>query len=194
MPLIKRQMIKQEKLFTKQECDKIIKYSNVYKNTDKEFHPNVTVINNRLVSSNGALSYDVFVIPNDINTEWFFNKLINWFCLHSGIKLNPNQKIQKCTLHCYNTGDKFPKHIDLTKLSEDRRYNLGIQLNNNYEGGEYLCWDDKNNEVLLSKETGTAIMYHCRISHEIKEITKGERWSIVMPISDFEIIETKNLL
>jgi hypothetical protein len=187
-------MIYQEKIFTKEECDTIIGYSKIYKNTDKWFHPNANIINNRLTSPGGKLSYNVFVILNDKNTEWFFNKLINWFSSQSGIKLNPNIKIPKCTLHCYNTGDKFPKHIDLTQQFKERRYNLGIQLNNNYEGGEYLCWDDKNNEVLISKETGTSIMYHCRISHEIKEITKGERWSIVMPITNFEIIETKNLL
>lgn len=189
-------MIKQEKLFTEQECNKIIEYSKIYKNTDNSFrlNPNVNIIDNRLTSADGVLSYYVFAIRNDLNTEWFFNKLINWFSLQSGIKLNPNQKIQMCTLHCYNTGDKFPKHTDLTREFEDRRYNLGIQLNNDYEGGEYLCWDDKNNEVLLSKETGTAVAYHCRIPHEIKEITNGKRWSIVMPILDSEIIETKNLL
>ena len=187
-------MIYQEKIFTKKECDIIIGYSHIYKNTKDHFTGNVDIIDNRLQSKNGELAYNVYVILNDGTTEWFFDKLINWFSLQSGIKLNPIEKIQKCTLHCYNTGDKFPKHIDLSKGFKDRRYNVGIQLNNNYEGGEYLCWDDKNNEVLLSKETGTAVMYHCRISHEIKEITKGERWSIVMPISDFEIIETKNLL
>ena len=192
-------MIKQEKIFTKEECNEIIRYSNIgyskfYKKTNKWFNTNPNITDNKLISDSNRVSYNVFLILNDINTEWFFNKLTNWFSLQSGIKLNPNIKIQKCTLHCYNIGDKFPKHMDLCRGFEHRRYNLGIQLNDEYEGGEYVCWDDTNNEVLISKEIGTAIMYHCRILHEIKEITKGERWSIVMPISDFQIIETKNLL
>ena len=71
---------------------------------------------------------------------------------------------------------------------------MGIQLNDNYEGGNYVCWDDNNNEIIISKEVGTAVAYNARIPHEIQEITNGSRWSIVMPISSLEIIETKTLL
>jgi predicted 2-oxoglutarate/Fe(II)-dependent dioxygenase YbiX len=71
---------------------------------------------------------------------------------------------------------------------------LGIQLNESYEGGEYLIWDDNENEILISKEVGTALAYHGRLYHEIKKITTGERWSIVMPLNNFNIIEKKSLL
>lgn len=84
--------------------------------------------------------------------------------------------------------------MDLFKGFEERRYNLGIQLNDSYEGGEYVCWDDNDNEILISKQIGTAISYHCRIWHEIKEIKSGERWSIVMPIKKRHIIEKANLI
>jgi predicted 2-oxoglutarate/Fe(II)-dependent dioxygenase YbiX len=77
---------------------------------------------------------------------------------------------------------------------DTRRYNLGIQLSDSYEGGEYVCWDDNDNEVLISKQTGTVLSYHGRIWHEIKEITNGERLSIVMPIYKHHIIEKTNLI
>jgi hypothetical protein len=187
-------MIYQEKIFTKEECDKIITYSNTYKNTEGFFNKqHIKIADNRIVSNTGRFSYNVYAIPNNKNTEWVFNKLLNWFSLESGIKLNTAGKIQMCTLHCYSNGDSFAKHIDLMKGFENRRYNLGIQLNDSYEGGEYVCWDGNNNEVLISKQTGTALSYHCRIPHEIKKITNGERWSIVLPITKNQIIETKNL-
>jgi hypothetical protein len=188
-------MIYQEKIFTKEECDKIITYSNTYKNTEGWFKKeHIKITDNRLVGNNHKFSYNVYVITNDKNTEWFFNKLLNWFSLQNEIKLNTDRKLLMCTLHCYSDGDSFAKHIDLLPGFENRRYNLGIQLNDSYEGGEYVCWDGNNNEVLISKETGTALSYNCKIPHEIKKITKGERWSIVMPITKYQIIETKNFL
>jgi hypothetical protein len=50
-----------------------------------------------------------------------------------------------CTLHRYTIGDHFAKHIDLAKGYEDRRYNLGIQLNEEYEGGENEAFVDIDN-------------------------------------------------
>jgi hypothetical protein len=187
-------MIYQEKIFTKEECDTIIGYSDIYKNTKEYFTNEVDVIDNRLQSKNGKLAYDVYVILNDETTEWFFNKLQNWFSIVSGIKLNKNEKMLTCTLHCYKTGDKFPKHIDLSVGFNYRRYNLGIQLNDTYEGGEYICVDNNNNEILISKEVGTSLAYYATVPHEIKEITKGERWSIVLPLTKDVIIEKKELI
>jgi predicted 2-oxoglutarate/Fe(II)-dependent dioxygenase YbiX len=77
---------------------------------------------------------------------------------------------------------------------EDRRYNLGIQLNEDYEGGEYVCFGPNDEKIIISKEIGTGLAYHCSVPHEIKKITKGERWSIVMPITKKIIIEKINLL
>jgi len=187
-------MIYQEKIFTKEECDTIIGYSHIYKNTKGHFIDKVDVIDNRLQSKHGKLSYNVYVILNDEITEWFFNKLQNWFSTVSGIELNKNEKMQSCTLHCYKIGDKFPIHVDLMREFTSRRYNLGIQLNDTYEGGEYICIDNNKNEILISKEVGTSVAYYCTVPHEIKEITKGERWSIVLPLTKNIIIEKKELI
>ena len=71
---------------------------------------------------------------------------------------------------------------------------MGIQLNDSYTGGEYICYDNIDNEIILSKETGTAIAYNSTTQHEIKEILSGERWSIVMPISDKVVLEKKSII
>ena len=57
-----------------------------------------------------------------------------------------------------------------------------------------MCWDNMGNEIIISKEIGTALAYHCKIEHEIKEISQGDRWSIVLPLPKQAIIESKNLL
>ena len=191
-------MIHQQLLFNEKECNLIKSYvklqptelSKHFKIGDKY---NFTD-GNKLVGADGNTSYRVFVIENSSETEWVFNKLLEWFSDVNNIKINYINKVKVCTLHQYRVGDAFSKHIDLTKRFDTRRYNLGIQLNDSYEGGEYLCWDDDDNEVLISKQMGTALSYHCRIFHEIKEITNGERWSIVMPIGKKHIIEKINLI
>jgi hypothetical protein len=189
-------MIYQKLLFTKQECDLIKSYANLqpenlqdYFNISNKFN---FVDGNKIISTN--TSYRVYVILNTTKTHWMFDRLLKWFSETNNIKINHNNKIERCTLHQYTVGDEFTKHIDLVKEFDKRRYNLGIQLNDSYEGGEYMCWDENNNEILISKETGTAVSYHCKILHEIKQITKGERWSIVMPIKKQNIIENINLI
>lgn len=194
-------MIWQERIFSEDECKKIIEYANVYTMIDDKFNPDgkfvkngdITIDGNRL-SHRTSFSYNFYNIPNNDDTQWMFDKLINWFEYKSGVQINRNGKMMDTGLHHYTKGDKFKKHIDLSSLHPDRRYNLGIQLNNEYEGGEYVCWDNMGNEIIISKEIGTALAYHCKIEHEIKEISQGDRWSIVLPLPKQAIIESKNLL
>lgn len=186
-------MIKYEKIFTNDECKTIIEYHKKYTELEGWF-PKEFIKGQRIYDKHNLMSYEVYNIFNNDETEWFFNRLLNWFSNSSGVKLNFNNKIPRCTLHRYTKGDHFVKHIDLAKGYEERRYNLGIQLNSEYDGGEYMIWDDSQKEHIVPKEPGTAIAYHCRIEHEIKEISDGERWSIVMPITKYNIIEQKHFL
>lgn len=192
-------MIYQQQLFSEEECNLIKSYVKLqptdltdYFKTEDKFK---FIDGNKLVATDDVpISYNVYIIKNTSETEWMFNKLLLWFSEVNDIKINYDYKVILCTLHKYGVGDAFEKHVDLAHGFENRRYNLGIQLNDEYEGGEYVYWDDDNNECLISKQTGTAVSYHCRIWHEIKEITSGERWSIVMPIAKHHIIEKTNLI
>ena len=186
-------MIYQEKIFTHEECKTIIEYHKKYTELEGWF-PSKNIDGQRIKDNHNLMAYEVYNILNNKETAWFFAKLFNWFSKVSGIKINETNKLPMCTLHRYTIGDHFAKHIDLAKGYEDRRYNLGIQLNEEYEGGEYVTWGDDGNEILIPKESGTALAYHCRVEHEIKEITKGERWSIVMPITKYNIIEKKSFI
>ena len=186
-------MIYYEKIFTKEECETIIGYHKKYTNLTGYFSED-KIKGQKVVERHKSFSYEVYVIPNNNETNWFFKKLIEWFSSVNNIKINKNGVLPACTLHRYTKGDLFKKHIDLTEEFNYRRYNLGIQLNDEYTGGEYKVWDDNNIEHTLPKEPGTTISYHCRILHEIKEILSGERWSIVVPVWKNYLLEKKNLL
>ena len=79
-------MIWQERIFSKDECNKIIEYSNLYPiiedkfNRDGKFIKNgdITIDGNRL-SHRTSFSYNFYSIPNNDDTEWMFDKLINWY-------------------------------------------------------------------------------------------------------------------
>lgn len=186
-------MIHQEKIFSKEECNLIIKYGNQYKDLQIKIKGNAILSEeNRLTSTNNFfMKYNVFLIPMNQETTWLYDRLFKWIDSVANIKIIEKIDYFHCTLHRYKTDDGFGKHIDLITGHENRRYNIGIQLNENYEGGEYICWDNLGNEILISKEAGTALVYHCTIPHEIKKITKGERWSLVMPIKKNMIVECK---
>ena len=195
-------MIYQEKIFTKEECDKIISYQNVYLDLIFRGKEPAIDLKNRRIDNVGMVVdgkklgkfFNVWDIVYDVESGWMFEKLLNWFSKVSNIKCNPNNKLHGCSLHKYSKGDSFTKHIDLNPNFPGRRWNLGIQLNDEYSGGEYICYDNNNNEIVLSKEVGTAVAYDSRTLHEIKEIRSGERWSIVAPVWKNHLLEKKNIL
>lgn len=195
-------MIYQEKIFTKEECDKILSYTKIYTDLPfRELESNLDLDNRRInefaKTENGkklGKFFNVWDIVNNTESEWMFEKLFNWFSAVSKIERNPNNKPYGCALHKYSKGDSFMKHTDYNERFPNRRWNLGIQLNEDYIGGEYICYDTNNNEIILSKEVGTAIAYDASTFHEIKEILEGERWSIVLTIMKKDILEKMHLL
>lgn len=193
-------MIITEKIFTEYECNKIINYA---KTTSLDFKKIIDLNNSgqKILENNKMIggkhtSYFIYEVLNTNETMWITNKLFDWFESKTNINLF-RKKYENFPSHFailqYKKGNSFEKHIDLAKGFEFRRWNLGLQLNNDYDGGDYICWDETNNEVLIPKETGTAILYHCKVPHEIKEITNGERWSLVLALPK-EFIQKKESL
>jgi hypothetical protein len=195
-------MFFEEKIFSKSEVFEIINLSNDYKNSQKYYQSEKLKNGNRVEfkSKNFTKSYDTFVIPRNEKTNWIFKKLRNWFEDKSG------KKLLSCELsnHIYSDvfsiqkyiiGDKFDKHIDITNTYPDnrRRFNLGVILNDNFEGGDYILYYEKDKEHIFKKETGNSIGYDINYFHEVKEIKLGERWSLVYPLYEEDFINKKSI-
>jgi Rps23 Pro-64 3,4-dihydroxylase Tpa1-like proline 4-hydroxylase len=181
--------------FSKNECKKIINLHKTYKNYgfNYDWYKNIYNKDNRREAKTNT--FYAYLIPNSPYTKWIFDKLQMFFEETMFIEFTKN--IKSCQLYKYKTGDVFQKHVDLSAEHPKRRYNLGVNLNENYEGGEYYCWDgmaaDETKQI-VPKETGTICTYHSRQLHEIKEITKGERWSLVIKIESDIINEKKTMI
>jgi hypothetical protein len=152
-----------KKLFTKNECDEIISFSE-NQNRWKEVN-------------DGGIYKIVFFTPN----EYISNKIIEYGKEILGLSiLNVNMAVIK-----YLEGDCFPRHIDRDKnyeLNRDFLYNVNLKLNDEYEGGEFFLKDN-----LFYAEVGDVYHYKSTEFHEVKPITKGIRYTGLFYIRERDI-------
>jgi hypothetical protein len=187
----------QEVIFTQEECKKIIEYSKVYPASaeKRKLEPIIDLENSRIddVRINNknekiGKCFYVYDIPKNENTEWIFEKLLDWFQKVTSIKLKKEKTVTNITLLNYKTGDFFMKHKDIYPGFEWRRWTINIQLDNQYKGGDYILYSG-DKEIVLNKNIGNTIAYWAGTEHEVKEITEGERWSIVCSVNKYMIHE-----
>ena len=149
-------IIKERILFTNNECQSIIW------NTQS----NITNW------SMGDREYDSKSIQYSDETKWIFDKLRIFFELETNIKLSENKK--EIHFHKFIKGNWFGKHND---VREGRMYGVGVLLNDNFEGGNFILYNP--NEYLLNKSIGNTYIFDVRIEHEITPIIEGERFSLL---------------
>jgi len=153
--------------FTKEECQIIINYS---KFLDKSISLTYVKEKNRY---NEMLSnrqfYDVWYINYNDKTKWIFDRIFEF--VENNLECKVKNKFTSIALHKFEVGNSLKKHKD-----PNMYYNVGVCLNENYEGGEFLFYNPNSK---LEKEEGKIYTFKGSILHKIKEITSGERWSIL---------------
>lgn len=81
----------------------------------------------------------------------------------------------------YEKGDFYKYHID-HGVTVPRTLSVIVLLNDDYEGGD-LCFSDPSlkNEMTIKKEPNKIIIWPSTFlyPHIVKEVTKGERYSLV---------------
>jgi hypothetical protein len=153
-------ILKEKILFSKEECNYII---NLSKELD-EINP--------YGYKDNVIRYRVWVINRNDKTQWIFNKIHIYFEKETGLKIK--KELDKIFIHKYTKGQKFEKHADT--YYKTQIHNIGVCLNDNYDGGEFVLYDP---EEPLLKKAGTIYTFPSARFHEVKEILNGERWSII---------------
>lgn len=82
----------------------------------------------------------------------------------------------------YEVGDKFGAHFDNyfgTSYGLDRKLNVIVQLSDasEYEGGD-LCLGSRL-KIVIPKNIGTITIFPAHYLHEVLEVTKGQRYSLI---------------
>lgn len=124
------------------------------------------------------------------NDEWIFN--ICWEYLHTANRnSNWNFEISACEpmqITKYEKDGHYDFHFDgdgFTRFNNPsnkflhrttRKLSMTIVLNEDYEGGEFEFFEDKN---LIKEKMGTVIVFPSYLVHKVRPVTKGTRYSLV---------------
>lgn len=161
-----------ENIFSKSECDEILnkclnesilKTAEVY---DNNMMGNIIDVNIRKSKVYG-------IELKEIN-EKIISNIKEYFKI-KGFEF----KISKYQFTQYETGDYFQWHTDSSNTLYKKRFlTIIIQLNDEYEGGEFEIQIDEITHQLKSG-IGNLFVFPSSVRHRIKKITKGNRYSIV---------------
>jgi PKHD-type hydroxylase len=164
--------------FSIDECKKIIEIGN-----KKGLIKGTTLSKNNKNYRDSKISW---LYPSD-DLEWAYRRITD-------IVLSLNERFFNFDLygliegfqftHYQEPGGKYKKHVDRSLNNQIRKLSLSIQLSDpsSYEGGDFVLYDGEN-PIVLPKEQGKLILFPSYTLHEVKPVTKGERYSLVVWIT-----------
>lgn len=169
-------MFFQELLFTETDCKQILKLINIDNKMSGD----------EKYSKKGLdVSFEEYKIEDNFENKWFLDTIKNFIYKNTKIKkveFNIDASILK-----YGINDGFSKHIDLnTNHTNPRIYTVGVLLNTDFEGGNLIIYDEKNNKKNLNKIIGNCYLFESTVMHEVEKIIKGTRYSLVIHIRNTE--------
>jgi len=182
-------IIKFDNLFSSNLIKRIKSYIDIEKVDDMQIGNNV--VNDQIRNVKGFSVHNFFPINKENATKWILFKLIaqqlsiihlNYMMLTTkDINMEDNPLVQVDFLK-YGEGGKYEVHVDAGRGSP-RNLTTIINLNEEYEGGEFLFFNPDRKEIVkeVKLKTGSIIVFPSNFlyPHSVKPIIKGERYSIV---------------
>lgn len=167
-----------DQIFSKEECEKIIKLA--IKNKPKD----------GLVGKNSKLTLDkkirqskiIWLQPEE-DTGWIFRRITDAIVNlnNNFFQFDINGMIEGLQFTIYKApNSNYKKHTDRTYGNIVRKLSLSIELSppESYEGGN-LCLYESEKEFVLEKGQGRINMFPSFVLHEVTTVTKGTRYSLV---------------
>lgn len=150
--------------FSKEECEEIINTYSALKG--KRANSSRTGI------KSSTINYTSRVIENNSSTKWIFDKFDNHLQLTENLKVV--KQLDIINFFHYHEGDQFSKHKDV--YYTDQSFNVGVNLTDDYEGGEFKLF---NPDINVGQKRGEIYSFYHTREHEITKITKGNRYSLI---------------
>lgn len=139
-------------------------------------------VNNDHRKSNIAwINYNKTNIPLKNIFKKIYNQIIEVNETQFGFDLTDVEPFQFTS---YLVGEYYKQHLDLDNNLNagnlQRKLSFSIQLSdeNDYEGGELCCYI-QTDPIVASKQKGSVTFFPSFLLHEVKEVTKGHRYSLV---------------
>jgi len=170
-------VVKIDNFISNQFCDEIIQYCNNSKLKYLSVGEDILDKNIRNVKGKHLDSVKEKIIYDKIN------KQIEKSYMFYKVKFPKveTQQISQIDLLKYEVGGKYNYHVDNYNFN-NRSLSVIINLNKDYEGGDLIFVDQKENEIKRYKlGLGTIVFFPSNFMypHGIAPITKGIRYSIV---------------
>ncbi len=119
---------------------------------------------------------ECYQLPYNDDTQWIYDRLYTTFLRETGI--NYYDIKLPFSLLKYETGCELEYHVHNAMDNGNTRWIMGVQLNDNYDGGEHNYFID-NIKYTLDKKIGNITIYESTIPHEVTPILDGTRWYLV---------------
>ena len=166
-----------ENCFSDDEIKQILNLQNIFKiDTSKVLKENI--IDYRIS--------DNFWIPKTIEYSWIYDRLIKYLKIANetyNFDLNIIIDDIQFTLYKSSKNGQYKWHDDIIKYDTEsmRKLSISVQLSNEdeYEGGELEIVYAPNN-FIAPKKKGTIIIFPSFLVHRVKQVTKGNRFSLVL--------------
>jgi hypothetical protein len=167
-------MVHQRILFTEDECDYLINYRNngVYRNGGG--------YENRI-----DINYKQWTISRNDDLEFLFHRVINFIEEKFNVKItNFNED---AWIYQYEVNDGYSMHTDNIL---NRRFTIGIQLNNKYEGGDLMV-DYNGKRIIVNKEIGNCYIFESFLLHGVSPIISGNRYNFLTFMHNYNLKTNK---
>jgi PKHD-type hydroxylase len=171
---------------SKKECEDLLQFS-----LTKELKPALVSDTKRLNLK--SRKSNVFFYDYSLDFPNLNEKLINIFKKEVNVKgyeIDFTNNMFQFTE--YTTDGYYNWHEDSAEGVYQERYcSMVIQLNDEYTGGELQIKDKDDNEITLEKGVGNLFIFYSHLTHRVKPIISGTRYSLVnwfkvTPIENFK--------
>ena len=173
---------------SKKECEDLLQFS-----LTKKLRP-ATIDNDNVVNLKSRKS-NIFFYDYSLDFPNLNKKLINIFKKEVNVKgYNIDFTNNKFQFTEYTKDGYYNWHEDSGNENEvfSKRYcSMVIQLSDDYIGGELQIKDENNNEITLERGLGNLFLFYSHITHRVKPVVSGTRYSLVnwftlTPIENFK--------
>lgn len=164
-------MIYQRVLLDKKECNDLINYKNKVKQT----------LNDGGYPNRPDINYKQWTISRNEDLEFLFKRISSF--VEEKFNVTITNFNEDAWIYQYEINDGYVMHTD-NALS--RRFTIGVQLNDDYKGGDLMV-DYNKERIIVDKEIGNCYIFESNLLHGVSPITSGERYNFLTFMFSYNI-------
>ena len=168
----------QQGMFSWEECEKVIVLG-------ERLSPQKATLMGERYDDSIRKSFTSWISPTSAS-RWIFERITHWAVDHNNkyfqYDLDHIERIQFTKYEASEQGF-YGVHIDSYNNpgTINRKLSLSVQLTceDEYEGGEVIL-KPTGKDIVMQKQCGMGVFFPSHVAHEVKPVTKGTRYSLVV--------------